>query len=144
MRKPFHLQGCICCCRPALEISNSNGELLGRVEDPFTVEACMACSIDQRIYDQEGTHIYTTYGSICQPGFCCPCLCDVQFQVSSESGGENGHITKLFDGCGEIMGMTNKFKLVFPSDAPEAHKSLLLGAAMLLDLQYFEKNKNSK
>lgn len=165
LHKPFHLQGCICCCRPSLEIS-SQGRKLGRVEDPFLCETCMRCGLDQRLYDDQDNLIYSTYGSVCQLGFFCPCCFRIEFDIHNHAGGEDGKIykvrtssprdsidllahhthvaliTQVFNGLAELCCQQNKFKVVFPSDATEADKSLLIGSAMLLDLEYFERNKN--
>lgn len=135
-KKPFHLQGCICCCRPSLDISNSQGTHLGHVEDP-----CACCSLDQQVYDAQNMLKYKVYGSICQIGLCCPCCGDVRFSVKDMAGGPDGHIQKIFT-CGELMGLNNKFKITYPPKTPQGDKALVLGATMLLDLQYFEVKKN--
>ena len=133
-KKPFHLQGC-CCFRPSFEIKNSQGTHLGRVEDP-----CAFCALDQRVFDAENLLKYKVYGSICQIGLCCPCCGDVVFSVKDMAGGPEGEIRKIFT-CGELLGLNNKFKVVYPPGAPDGDKALVLGATMLLDLQYFEQKK---
>ena len=130
--KPFHLQGCI-CCRPSMTISDSAGKQLGRVEDPF-----VCCAMNQKVFDDQDKLKYNVEGSICQIGLCCPCCGDVKFDVTDAQGGSPGVIKKLFGGCSELCLGTNKFKVTFPKNATEPDKSLLLGATMLVDLQYFE------
>ena len=93
MVKPFHLQGCICCCRPTMEIF-SGGNRLGRVEDPFECNVCLSCGINQKLYDASDDLIYTTYGTLCQPGWICPCFCPVTFNVKNHKGGSDGQIIK--------------------------------------------------
>ena len=141
MQKPFHLQGCICCCRPELDIS-SGGTRLGRVEDPFQCHVCLSCQVDQRVYDDKDNLIFTTYGSLCQAGWCCPCFCPVMFNVKNHAGGADGQIIKGYQNILEFCCQLNRFKVIFPPDAQEADKTLMIGAAMLLDLEYFEQNKN--
>ena len=67
---------------------------------------------------------------------------DVVFSVKDMAGGPEGQIRKIFT-CGELCGLNNKFKVVYPPGAPQGDKALVLGATMLLDLQYFEQNKNN-
>ena len=134
-KKPFHLQGC-CFCRPSFDITNSQGTHLGHIEDP-----CACCALDQRVFDAQNILKYKVYGSICQLGLCCPCCGDVVFSVKDMDGGPEGQIRKIFT-CGELCGLNNKFKVVYPPGAPQGDKALVLGATMLLHLQYFEQNKN--
>jgi len=134
-KKPFHIQGC-CGCRPSFDITNSQGRHLGRVEDP-----CAFCALDQKVYDAQNLLKYKVYGSICQIALCCPCCGDVVFNVKDMAGGPDGEIRKIFT-CGELCGLNNKFKVVYPQGAPQGDKALVLGATMLLDLGYFEQNKN--
>merc|ERR1719436_168818 len=70
MRKPFHCQGC-CCMRPAFSVFSGpreSSKMIGQIEDP-----CRCCVMDQQIMDGTGNLVYTTQGSICQLGMCCPC-----------------------------------------------------------------------
>jgi hypothetical protein len=138
LHKPFHLQGC-CCCRPTMFISDGADQKLGRVEDP----CIWNCMLEQRIYDHTDELKYTVEGGCCQPGLFCPCIWDVEFQISDVTGGPPGKITKIFNGLSELCLQLNRFRVVYPESATEADKSLLLGSAMLIDLEYFEQNKNN-
>ena len=102
----------------------------------------MTCGIDQKLYDDKNNLIYTTYGSLCQIGVCCPCISPVEFRIKNHAGGQDGKIIKIFNGIAELCCAMNRFKVIFPTDAQEADKTLLIGAAMLLDIEYFEQNKN--
>ena len=141
MVKPFHLQGCICCCRPTMEIY-SGGNRLGRVEDPFECEVCLSCKVNQNLYNETNDLIFTTYGTLCQPGWCCPCFCPITFNVKNHKGGSDGQIIKGYQNLIELCCQLNRFKVIFPPEATEQDKTLLIGASMLLDLEYFEQNKN--
>jgi hypothetical protein len=134
MKKPFHLQGC-CFCRPKFEVFGSASQLLGRVEDP-----CRICKMDQQVYDAQDNLLFTTYGSICQCGLYCPMCCDVSFDILKD-GQEVGKITKMALTCSEACLKTNRFKIDFGTLQP-MEKRMAFASAMLLDLEYFEKDKN--
>mmetsp|Transcript_142861 Transcript_142861/g.252230 ORF Transcript_142861/g.252230 Transcript_142861/m.252230 type:complete len:236 (-) Transcript_142861:51-758(-) len=137
MHKPFHCQGC-CFMRPMfLVYDGPEGSAgIGKIEDP-----CRCCQMDQQIYDNKDTLLYTTYGSICQLGMCCPCCASVDFQVKKD-GTDVGLISKRPMTCGECLKKTNRFVIDFPKEAGPQEKKLVFAAAMLADLEYFEQNKN--
>lgn len=136
MHKDFHLQGC-CCCRPKFTLFDgpeSSNQKIGYVEDP-----CRCCMMDQQILDANEKLVYTTYGSICQCGLCCPCCASVDFQVKKD-GQDVGLISKRPMTLCECFQKTNRFIIDFPSDADATQKKMVFGAAMLADLEYFEQN----
>lgn len=139
MHKPFHLQGCL-CCRPKFEVyggPKGASDQIGTIKDPW---AC--CKMDQRILDAPGNTLFTTYGSICQIGMCCPCCASVDFAI--KKGGEKvGNISKRPMTMGECCKKTNRFIIDFPPDATPVEKRLIFAAGMLCDLEYFEQNKNN-
>jgi hypothetical protein len=139
MHKPFHLAGNFPCCRPVLHISDGANMPLGRVEDPFS-----CCQMDQKIFDHTNQFRYGVAGTICQLGLCCPCLGDVVFNITNQAGEPVGEIRKMFDGCGELMLHTNKFKITFPNMLTAEDRALVFSSAMLIDLQYFEVSKNNQ
>lgn len=137
MRKPFHCQGC-CCLRPKFDVMDgpSGAASIGTIEDP-----CRCCLMDQQVLDESGKLVYSTYGSICQLGICCPCCASVDFDI--KKGEANvGKISKRPMTCGECLKKTNRFTIDFPGDAGAKEKKLIFAAAMLADLEYFEQNKN--
>lgn len=138
MYKPYHIQGC-CFCRPSMQVDMADGTKIGTIEDPWK-----CCTMDQQVLDKDGGTKFTVAGSICQCGMCCPCCADVKFEVADKSGSVVGGITKPALSCGEMCVSTNRFVVDFPKQCSMEDKHLLVGSAMLLDLQYFEKNKNDK
>lgn len=138
MYKPFHCQGC-CCLRPRFEVfAGPKGQnQIGTIEDP-----CRCCMMDQQIKSTSGETIYTTYGSICQLGLCCPFCASVDFDIRK---GDNsvGTISKRPMTCAECCKKTNRFTVDFPKGASPNEKRLVFAAAMLADLEYFEQNKNN-
>merc|ERR1711920_365732 len=140
MYKPYHLQGC-CCCRPELHIDMPmEGKMVpvGRVEDP-----CRCCVVNQLIYDSNDALRYEVTGPICQCGAFCGCCADFHFDVNDEDGATVGAITKKALSFKECCMRTNRFEVDFPQQCTMEEKRLLVGSAMLLDLQYFEQNKNN-
>jgi len=138
MHKPFHCQGC-CCMRPHYEVyaGPEGTNPVGSVDDP-----CRCCKMDQQINDNKGTLLYTTEGSICQLGLCCPFCAPVNFDIKKE--GQNvGLISKRPMTCCEMCQKTNRFTIDFPKDSSAVEKRLVFAAAMLADLEYFEQNKNN-
>lgn len=137
MEKPFHLQHC-CCCRPVFMVKDAGGSNLGTVEDPFR-----CCSIDQQIKDSAGQVKFRTGPtSICQLGIFCPCCADIDFPIYQNDGQRVGGVTKKALDCSEILLKTNRFVVDFDKIVDPADKRLVFAAAMLLDLEYFEQNKN--
>ena len=99
--------------------------------------------MDQKIKDAAGQFRYGVAGTICQIGLFCPCCGDVNFHVTNGQGERVGEIKKMFDGCEELCLGTNKFKVIFPHNVTVEDRSLIFASAMLIDLQYFEVQKNN-
>eukprot|EP00931_Biecheleriopsis_adriatica_P020408 TRINITY_DN1364_c0_g1_i1.p1 TRINITY_DN1364_c0_g1~~TRINITY_DN1364_c0_g1_i1.p1 ORF type:complete len:257 (-),score=60.11 TRINITY_DN1364_c0_g1_i1:73-780(-) len=135
MYKPFHVQGC-CICRPKFDVFDGARAPIGTIEDP-----CRCCAMDQQIKDAGGKLIFTTYGSICQLGLCCPCCASVDFNVKKD-GNDVALISKRPMTCGECIKKTNRFIVDFDKINDANEKRLIFAAAMLADLEYFEQNKN--
>lgn len=80
IHKCFGVTGC-CFYRPEVILYDGLGNFVGKVEDPFK-----CCTMDQVIMDSDGTQIYGAAGTICQPGICCPCCGDVDFEITDAAG----------------------------------------------------------
>merc|ERR1712183_833247 len=134
MYKPFSLQGC-CCMRPSFMVWGPGGKMandvLGNIEDPWR-----CCLMDQQVYNNKRELVFTTEGSICQPGVCCPLCCDVEFKVK-KNGNKVANINKMALSCAEMCLHTNRFMIDFGGITDPAERKLLLSSAMLLDLEYF-------
>ena len=59
--------------------------------------------------------------------------------VDTNGEPNDGKISKVFGGCGEMMAKINKFNVAFPAGATAQQKMALLGTAILIDFEYFEK-----
>lgn len=134
MHKDFHCQGC-CCLRPKTQVYNPDGSQIGSVEDP-----CRCCLMDQHIMDARGTRVFTTEGTMCQLGLCCPICFDVHFDMKN-NGNKIGSLTKHSMDLAELCCKVNRFTLDFGSVTDAQTRKLMFGSAMLIDLEYFEQQK---
>jgi hypothetical protein len=142
--KPCHCKAfpCNIPIRPTLYVMDMQGGKIGRVHDPFVCGNCICCTLDQHVFDAEERMKYKILGSVCQAGICCPCCCDISFDIHDHHEGKNGAVTgkitkkalSLFEMCAK----TNRFQIDFPPDAGTFEKILLTGSAFLLDIEYFE------
>jgi len=137
--KPFHCQGC-CFMRPRFDVfageSASEGSKIGSIDDPFK-----CCLMDQQIHNKGGTLLASTKGTVCQPGMCCPLCFDVNFDILKNDT-KVGEIKKPKLEFGECCCGTNRFLVDFQSITDQTERNMIFAAAMLLDLEYFEQNKN--
>eukprot|EP01065_Artemidia_motanka_P016807 TRINITY_DN2040_c0_g1_i1.p1 TRINITY_DN2040_c0_g1~~TRINITY_DN2040_c0_g1_i1.p1 ORF type:complete len:323 (+),score=87.58 TRINITY_DN2040_c0_g1_i1:78-971(+) len=139
MHKPFHCQGC-CCLRPTFDsITDAFGQPVGTVEDP-----CICCKIDQKLFAAGSTTPTLNAGPVtcCQLGLCCPCCDPVDFPISKQ-GAHVATVTRPQMDCCECAGMFNRLKVDFGTVADPKERMLIFASAMLLDLEYFEQNKNN-
>lgn len=136
MYKPYHIQGC-CFCRPEMHVNLPDGTEVGHIKDPFR-----CCELQQQLFARDEELRYEVTGSVCQAGAFCQCCADFHFDVLDRSGNEVGTITKPALTFGECCRQSNRFVIDFPEQCSMDDKRLLVGSAMLLDLQYFEVNKN--
>mmetsp|Transcript_33587 Transcript_33587/g.94332 ORF Transcript_33587/g.94332 Transcript_33587/m.94332 type:complete len:242 (-) Transcript_33587:139-864(-) len=137
MQKPFHCQGC-CFLRPHFDVFDAGGAQIGKIEDP-----CKICTMDQKVYVGQGeAETFRTNGSVCQAGMCCPCCAEVKFEVQDSSSRAVAEIVKPPLDLTECCCATNRFLVDFKSVEGANERRMIFAAAMLLDLEYFEQNKN--
>lgn len=138
MHKPFSCGGICCCLRPHFDVYGPGGEgdKIGYIDDP-----CRCCLMDQQVYDKSDKLLFQTKGSICQLGICCPCCASVDFSVLKDEK-EVATISKRPMTCCECLQKTNRFTIDFNQITEPEEKRMLLAAAMLADLEYFEEQKN--
>jgi hypothetical protein len=134
MHKPFACVGC-CFLRPSFDVKDQAGTAIGHIDDPFR-----CCVMDQQVQDAKGQLLFTTSGTVCQAGMCCPCCSDVNFDIQKNGTNTAGIEKKALD-CEDICLKTNRFIVNFDKITDPTEKRMLLSAAMLLDLEYFEQQK---
>jgi len=133
MYKPWHCTGCECFINPQMELDLPDGKKVGRIDDPFD-----CCNMNQQIFDADDNVRFKVTGPKCQSGICCPLCADTQFEVTDKDDKMVGAITKPALNLGEACLQTNRFAVKFPEQCTMNDKALLVGSAMLLDLQYFD------
>ena len=135
--KEFHLNLCFFWMRPKAVIRDVAGTDLGSVYDP-----CAVCAANNIVSLPDGTAKYKVGGTLCQLGACCPCD-TFHFEIEDLVTGSRGSLRKHFNGCEELLTAINQFVIIFPPDALPEDKAALLSSMVLLDLAYFEVNKNN-
>lgn len=139
---------CCCCNRPEMTVNfveRGAQKKLGKAKHPF-----LCCDLGLNIYDAEDKIKYYLRGSCCQLGTCCQkCPCDpcqlVSFDLQNEKGEKIGSLEKRSQGCVKtILSDAGSFSMVYPPDATEEDKALLMSSIMLLDFMYFEQNPPDK
>jgi len=139
MHKPFHCQGC-CCLRPHFDVftgeNKDESNKIGYINDPFK-----CCMMDQQIFNKGDAPLASTKGTIWQMGMCCPLCFDVTFDIMKDDK-KVGEIKKPPLKFSECCCGTNRFLVDFQSIQDPIERKMIFSAAMLLDLEYFEQNKN--
>jgi len=76
-------------------------------------------------------------------GPCCVCCSDTEYPISNTGGVDVGAITWLWNGCAkQAFTDSDSFGVRFPAGSSLQTRALVLGATMLLDFIYFEKQDN--
>ena len=131
LEKPFSC-ACFCCCRPELTAKYANGNVFGRVTEPYCV-----LKTTFNVYDASNQLKYIIVFDCCDWG-----CCDYNANIY-KADNENiaiGTISKkatlkdLFLSC-------TTFEIVFPNDATPDDKMLIISNVLLIDYRMFEKKK---
>jgi len=137
--RPYKCGPCSCCggcCQQEIEIQSPPGQIIGYVKQDPT------CSIPKlTIYAADKT---TPILRIVGP--CCTIACcgDVTFKVFDMTG-ENqlGTLTKQWSGLlREAFTDADYFGITFPMDLDVKVKASLMGALMLIDFMFYERQKD--
>ncbi|XP_066509101.1 phospholipid scramblase 2-like [Hoplias malabaricus] len=158
---------CVClhCCGPArscfIQGFQQDHQPVFQFERPLRADSCClgCCLMEMRVYTAQreliGTvhqrwSMFTPYFEVCDAagsssvriqGSCFPvrCLADQEFQVVSVIGERIGSIWKKWPGYNEPRNMDHElFGLDIPQNLCVKTKVLLLAAAFLLNLMFFE------
>lgn len=133
---------CMQCCIPAFYPNYTQvltiyhqGEELGKIRE---VPVCFSRK-HLEVWDQNDEKIYDVTGP------CCPinvCGGGVPFKIEIPGGETVGEITKKWRGFfAEALTDSDTFKIDFPGNIEVSKKALLVGATMLLDYIFFEKER---
>ncbi|XP_043601154.1 phospholipid scramblase 1-like [Bombus pyrosoma] len=131
MVRPCRCSGCCCfCCMQMLEVY-SGDMLLGSV-----TENCHIFRPSFSIRDASGKTVLRIKGP------CFRCCGNVTYKIKSADGVHRvGEIKKKWSGfTTEVFTDADNFSLRFPVDLDVKIKAVLLGACILIDFMYFERN----
>lgn len=135
--RPCRCNCCCCpCCLQVLEVSSPPDYPIGTVEQQWTL-----CFPRYKVKDEEGETLFVITGPCCTQSCCCN---DVKFEILTEDESYVvGAIYKLWSGVvKEGFTDSDNYYIDFPSKCDVKEKALLIGAAILIDFMYFERNAN--
>lgn len=138
LSRPLRCQSCLFpCFLQELEVSDSNGVVIGRVEQEWSI-----CAPKFAIYDQSNQLVLRMKGPVCTFSICG----DVEFDiVSPDESMEVGKISKQWSGLArEAFTDSDNFGISFPMDLDCRMKATLIGAMFLIDFMFFEKAGNKE
>eukprot|EP00392_Amoebophrya_sp_AT5.2_P016652 g16930.t1 len=112
----------------------------------YVQDHCACCGVHEEIFNSRDQHLYTVTGSCVQCGACCPCG-DARYDVVEAKSGRNvGAVVKTSRGCGqclqEAFADVQGFDVTAPGNAGADEKALLMATALMIDLQYYEREQD--
>lgn len=124
---------CCFCCLQELEVQAPKGTVIGSVRMDFSL-----IFPSFSILDSAENVVLKIKGPLCTLSFCCE---DVVFEIFTADGATKlGHVIKVYAGFfQECCTDADNYSLVFPFDLDVKMKAVLLGALILIDYMYFEK-----
>lgn len=128
------------CCAWEVQIEAPAGNVIGSVRQ---TQSCWYSHMDLK--NESGDNVLRIVQGVCCicPGPCC--TCDFNFDVYPTTGDTPiGAVTKQYSGFAkECITKANNFSVTFPKDLDVKMKGTLLGACFLIDMMFFEQNKNN-
>lgn len=123
--RPLRCDSCwFPCCLQEMEVSSPPGNVIGYVEQNWSV---FKPSFD--IKDQSGQTVLKIEGPFCTFSLCG----DVEFQVTTVDGEQVGQINKQWSGLArELFTDSDYFGISFPIDLDVKVKATLMGACFLI------------
>lgn len=121
---------CFPCCLQNMEVSSPPGNVIGTVEQNWSI---LYPSFDLK--DQSGQTVLKIEGPLCTFSLCG----DVEFKVMTLDGRQVGQINKQWAGLArEMFTDADHFGISFPMDLDVKMKAVLLGACFLIVSNIFE------
>lgn len=135
--RPLRCQSCCFpCCLQTMEVSAPPGNVIGTVEQNWSI-----FTPQFSIKDQTGNTVLRIEGPFCTFSICG----DVEFKVVTNDGSQVGKISKQWSGFArEVFTDADHFGINFPMDLDVRVKATLLGALFLIDYMFFEKSGNKE
>lgn len=138
VHRPLRCDSCWCpCCLQKLEVSAPPGNLIGTVEQEWSV-----LFPRYRICNVSGDTMLRVRGPLCTWS----CCGDVEFQITSaDKEHQVGRLTKQWTGLvKETFTDADNFGVTFPLDLDVNVKACLLALTFLIDFMFFEKAQNKE
>ncbi|KAF6026811.1 hypothetical protein EB796_014875 [Bugula neritina] len=122
------------CCLQKVDILTPNDQLIGSVKQTWSI-----CVPNYKIRDAQENNVLSITGPFCTSS----CCGDVEFEILSTHGDiKIGTLSKLYSGViKEAFTDADNFRVTFPMDLNVTTKASLLGAALLIDFMFFEKQQ---
>ena len=128
---------CFPCCLQAISVQSPPGSVVGSVEQNWSIWIPK-----YNIKDETGQTVYYIEGPWCTRSCCCGNV-DFKIYEGDDDSKEVGRISKQWSGLAkEYFTDADNFGIVFPAGANAKMKATLLGACMLIDFMFFEKEGN--
>lgn len=133
LHRDFACQSCCFpCCLQKLEVYSPPGNLVGTVEQTWSILTPMF-----DIKNESGNTVLQIEGPCCQFN----CCADVEFHVMTLDKARVGKISKQWSGLlREAFTDADFFGISFPEYLDVRMKAVMIGACFLIDFMYFEKN----
>ncbi|KAK6619408.1 hypothetical protein RUM43_012165 [Polyplax serrata] len=124
---------CFPCCLQKMEVSAPPGNLIGTVEQEWSL-----LSPKFNVKDAYGETVLKIEGPFCRIAFCGA----ADFQILSRDGQvQVGKISKVWSGFArELFTDSDYFGISFPLDLDVRMKAVMLGALFLIDAMFYEGN----
>ncbi|XP_055607416.1 phospholipid scramblase 1 isoform X1 [Uranotaenia lowii] len=137
LNRPLRCQSCCFpCCLQTLEVSAPPGNVIGTVEQDWSI-----FTPQFSLKDTAGNTVLKIEGPCCTFSICG----DVEFKVVTTNGDQVGKISKQWSGLArEAFTDADHFGINFPMDLDVRMKATLLGALFLIDYMFFEKSGNNE
>ena len=88
-----------------------------------------------------GNFEYSGPKSLCAQ---CPCFTYSFGMKDAKTGAQEGQLVKMKQGCGDLVYKTNKFTVVFPSNATPEDKVTMLASVLHSDFNFFERKRGRR
>ena len=88
-----------------------------------------------------GNFEYSGPKSLCAQ---CPCFTYSFGMKDAKTGAQEGQLIKMKQDCGDIVYKTNKFIVVFPSNATQEDKVTMLASVLHSDFNFFERKRGRR
>ncbi|XP_031632025.1 phospholipid scramblase 2-like, partial [Contarinia nasturtii] len=125
---------CFPCCLQSIEVSAPPGQVIGHIEQEWTL-----CYPHYSIKNHMGETVLRIEGPLCTFS----CGGDVDFNILSLDGTKVGKISKQWSGLArELFTDTDYFGINFPMDLDVRMKAVMLGACMLVNSMFYERDRN--